>query len=274
MADATTPPSGGSANGVLPEHNEDAWMAHAAYDSAELDGYTIDHDLSDSHVTTYVNNGTKQATVAFAGTYFNSPGSAAHKVTHGLHDVWTDGGILVGTEQTYGQFDHAMEVTNRAIQKYGKEHIKTTGHSLGGTKALYISHKLGVPAVAFNPGWSPIQTGLQSAYLQKQWNLDKATAYVVPGDVLSTGIYLQKGAHIRTVNRTSATQEFKRNVWSAFTQPNIFGAAYNAYQAGTSLYGLHDTTNFLGAPLHPTAPKPKPKQGPIFTNPFSWDDQV
>lgn len=62
--------------------------------------------------------------------------------------------LALGVESLSVRFHQSLKTTNQAITKYGKVNVSVTGHSLGGTQALYANSKTGVKAVAFNPGAS------------------------------------------------------------------------------------------------------------------------
>lgn len=51
---------------------------------------------------------------------------------------------------------NAKKTTDQAIQKYGKDNVSLTGHSLGGSQAGYVSRKTGLKSRGFNAAWSPI----------------------------------------------------------------------------------------------------------------------
>lgn len=104
-------------------------------------GYVIDADLSGPNRTVFTQNG--KAVVSFRGTDVLN-----------WKDISADVMLALGVESFSKRFQDSLETTNNAIKKYGKDNVSVTGHSLGGTQALYVNAKTGVKAVAFNPGAS------------------------------------------------------------------------------------------------------------------------
>lgn len=85
-----------------------------------LDGYQRDNDLSGKRAQVYHNNNTNQTIVT-------------HRGTQGLQD-WITDLKMVFHPSMYMQstrYKHAKDIQNQAENKYGKENIITTGHSLG-----------------------------------------------------------------------------------------------------------------------------------------------
>jgi hypothetical protein len=76
----------------------------------------------------------------------------AFRGTQDPTDVWNDANIAIGTEKTLPDFRRARKITQKAIDKYGKDNVTLTGHSMGGTTALYANSITGVPTVTFAPG--------------------------------------------------------------------------------------------------------------------------
>lgn len=104
-------------------------------------GYAVDTDLSGPNRTVFTQNG--KAVVSFRGTDVLN-----------WKDVSADVMLALGVETFSNRFQESLDITNKAIVKYGKDNVSVTGHSLGGTQALYVNSKTGVKAVAFNPGAS------------------------------------------------------------------------------------------------------------------------
>lgn len=271
----------------LPDNwRDEAYMANHAYNQENLEGYSTDKDLSNEYQTTYVKDG--KATVAFSGTDFSKPGKM-------IHDLNADLEIVQGTQEMDPTFSAALEAVRKAQSKYGIKNVYATGHSLGGTKALYASHKLGVKATAFNPGWSPMAVA-QSGYMTP-WNLRNAHAFVVPGDPLSASAFLQPGLRTHKIANKEKLHKLKHDLTAPFAlKPfettagvsvsdainaipevgpliNLGLKAKTAAQMFTSVGGdfaaLHDSHNFLlgrkrqGNPVVSVAvSKPKPSPTP------------
>lgn len=151
-----------------------AFMQNYAYRQKELEGYDIDHTLSNQKGTVYVNKATGKATLAFAGTQVEKK-----HWRQGAKDVWADVHIGLGQESSSEEFKKAERQYLAVTSKYGKENVDLTGHSLGGTKAAWISHKHGAQADVYNMGISP--SG------REQWDLRNVTDHTTPGDVIAEG---------------------------------------------------------------------------------------
>lgn len=247
----------------FPDWTEDAYLAHGAYSGDSVDGYTIDPELSDDWSTVYVNNNTKKATVAFAGTGGSSPHeSLFRKAAHLSYDVASDVSIAEGDEENSWQFQAVDKKMEAAIAKYGRQNIHTTGHSLGGTKAIYASSKYGVTANAFNPGFSPFDITNHTRGSSK-WDFSRSHAYVVPGDPVAAFAYVQPGLKVTTLNQPEklkkVVNDFQTKSYEAAAgvsmaeilaaiHPVAAGAyaAAGIYTVGKDVAALHSANNFLG----------------------------
>lgn len=133
------------------------YAAQASYGSLEhhnllgSHGYTLDNELSSNKFKTY-SKGDK-ALVAYKGT---NPLS--------LIDLDADAAIAIGTHRKNQEFKEASRIAKRAKQKY--KNITTTGHSLGGTKAIESANDVGGKAIVFNPGTGlrKLKTGGHKVY--------------------------------------------------------------------------------------------------------------
>jgi len=141
------------------------YMAAHTYSNEPLEGYAIDEPLSGAHQTVYVKG--SKATIAFRGTDLND-----------RHDINADLSIAGGIPELDPSFQTAVSNAEKVIHKYGAGNVRTTGHSLGGTKAFYVSHKTGIPATGFNPGWSP--SLLQRSNIMTGWNLKNSHPSIYP----------------------------------------------------------------------------------------------
>jgi hypothetical protein len=130
------------------EARQYAQLANAGYSGADVDGYDIDRELSNRHRTVYVSKDTGKATLALAGTRLN-------KRTTRMGDLGTDALLALGLQSLSSRFQNSKKVARAAIEKYGQENVSATGHSLGGSQALYLNQRLGVGAHAYNPGAPP-----------------------------------------------------------------------------------------------------------------------
>lgn len=107
--------------------------------------------------------------------------------TQVLEDLVPDFHIATKSRK-HARFDEAVQFVDSVKQKYGSEVI-VTGHSLGGTLALYVNqhYKGEVKAHAFNPGASPF--GEDHEYYD-------AVIYRNKKDIISIGGGQPKGATV------------------------------------------------------------------------------
>lgn len=98
-------------------------------------------DLSDSTHLTFFDRKRDKAVVSYRGTQINNPA-----------DLFTDVAIFFGVERLTPRFNNALRAAKDAERRYGKDKVEYTGHSLGGTQALYVTNRTGKPCYAFNPG--------------------------------------------------------------------------------------------------------------------------
>lgn len=131
--------------------NRFALLSKLAYDGpsstrsttiSSIIGYTIDSDLSNARFTVFTKN--KIVVMACKGTQFTNPS-----------DIDADIAIINGELADNSRFVEALSIANSCKSKYKEKTMYATGHSLGGTLALYICEQIGVLAVAYNPGSSP-----------------------------------------------------------------------------------------------------------------------
>ena len=111
----------------------------------------MDQDLSDKDRFTFYHPATKKAVVSFRGTNVTNIG-----------DLAADVAIAKGQQNHAIRFKNSKKLTEKAIQKYGKENVSLTGHSLGGSQAIMVAQQLGLTAHAYNPGVGP-KTALTQA---------------------------------------------------------------------------------------------------------------
>lgn len=166
---------------------EYAKLSKAAYMSREdakgyiSEKYVIDFELSNRNRTVFYDTERETAVIAFKGT---DPSN--------FKDIGSDLYILGNVESLSSRFENAYSAVQRARLKYGYERVEVTGHSLGGSQALYVNRELGVRAYAFNPGAGPgrftsdLRDMLTSPFGSTR-NASKANVYLVPGDPISVG---------------------------------------------------------------------------------------
>ena len=128
-----------------------ARLANGSYRGSAVDGYDIDHELSNRDRTVYHNKEGK-AVVAFRGTDLSGRDNK-------WRDLGADALIGLGLQHLSKRFQGAHKTTDQTLKKYGRENVSLTGHSLGGTQSLYVHKKypdLNLETHAFNPGLSPL----------------------------------------------------------------------------------------------------------------------
>ncbi len=137
--------------GNVPFYHEHAVLSAAAYNPAKFRdrymalGYSIDPEFSQKSRTVFYHAATKKAVIAYKGT------TPSLNPIHS--DLAADLGILAAIPNYLnGRFRGASKVYNQTKKKYGKGNVEVTGHSLGGSQALFIGRKYGVKGTAFEPG--------------------------------------------------------------------------------------------------------------------------
>ena len=100
-------------------------------------GWEEDYELTTHNARTYVKDG--HALIAYKGT---DPTN--------LTDLDADTAIAVGTYKNHKEFLKAKDLAKLAKERFGN--VTTTGHSLGGTKAIESANAIGGKAIVFNPG--------------------------------------------------------------------------------------------------------------------------
>lgn len=128
--------------GILDSHNEGV-----------ASRYTVDSSLSDADHVTFVDDSTGRAVVSYRGTDITN-----------ASDIFTDAAIFFGVQDHTSRFKRAVKIADRVASVYGKDNVEVTGHSLGGSQALYVSKTTGIPSYAYNPGRSLDKFGLDALH--------------------------------------------------------------------------------------------------------------
>lgn len=125
-----------------------AQLAGGSYGGKDMThlGYEIDPELSNRNRTLYYNKDTGKAILSFRGTNVKNKA-----------DLATDALLALGLKDISSRFRNANKYSKRAIQKYGQDNVAFTGHSLGGSQALYVNSKHGNETHAYNPFVEPKQ---------------------------------------------------------------------------------------------------------------------
>lgn len=151
-----------------------------AYNSQRLgniNDFLLDSELSNKNTAVYSNNST--VIIAFRGTAE-------------VEDLKTDIGILKGTTSDI-QFSEARNIYLRVKNKYPSKIIIATGHSKGGSLAIYLNKVYGIKAEVFNPG-----VGLD--FLQSNPNKSNLQIYTIKGDPISALSGLSNIGNVRVFN--------------------------------------------------------------------------
>lgn len=162
-------------------------FAQHSYTDVAPRGYAIDSELSGPDRKVYHKEG--KAIVAFRGTNLKNS-----------RDHTANAGMGAGIKHKLNRFKNSLDVTERAMKKYGRDHVTITGHSLGGAQALYVHHKTGLKGAAYNPWIGPTD------YIQAGGNLksqikDNFNVHAVVGDIVSAGavpLGLSSNVHLYT----------------------------------------------------------------------------
>jgi hypothetical protein len=110
----------------------------------ELSGFELDTEFSTEEHSIFHDKNTKETIISYRGTT-------------NLKDVETDSHIAVGNEQNTERYKKSDDVFKSVSEKYGKENVAVTGHSLGGGISTYIAEKYDVQGHHYNPAISPTQ---------------------------------------------------------------------------------------------------------------------
>lgn len=166
---APTPPQNDN-----PFYHDYAVLSKGAYNPMSQEGntraigYDIDKDLSSRYSTVYSNkNG--RAVIAYRGT-----------VPHNLSDLYADATDIFGSSRKLvdsPRFAQADKLYTRTVAKYGKKNVQVTGHSLGGSQAMYVGRRHGVKGIAFEPGIGPLDAVERSTLGYKTKVKIVSTAY-------------------------------------------------------------------------------------------------
>jgi hypothetical protein len=175
---------------------EHAHISNGAYGGQDMShlGYIIDPEHSNRNRTTYQHRESGKAILAFRGTDLQSKSK--------MGDLGSDALLALGLHGLSSRFRNAKKATDAVIEKYGKDNLTVTGHSLGASQALYVNSKRSVQAHAFNPGVSPsmVRKNLMdtlSAQLFKRKPKSNATVYTTGTDMISgLSPLLTKAKHV------------------------------------------------------------------------------
>jgi hypothetical protein len=126
-----------------------AKFANGAYDKVDMShmGWNTDTELSNRNRQVYHHPESNKAIVAYRGTSLNSKSKWG--------DLGSDALLAIGLKGLSSRFKNAKKVAQATADKYGQDNVVLTGHSLGGSQALYANSKLGLETHGYNAGVSP-----------------------------------------------------------------------------------------------------------------------
>lgn len=155
----------------------------------DVNGWIYKQNLSKNRFGVYYNPILKVYMMAIAGT-------------KDLTDINPNLSILFGTFHLNKRFKNMLKAAKRIKKKVkGKEPWIYTGHSLGGTVALYISKKLKSEAIVINPGFSP--------FIKKQLAIGRRNITIIirKGDPISNLLlvepYISRIKHLKILKSIS-----------------------------------------------------------------------
>ena len=110
--------------------------------AATLDGWNLVDNSSDQYAV-YQDPTTGRVRLNFRGTKNDT-------------DIFgPDLSIALGIEEGDDRFRDSLGVYDTLAEKYGKDKVSLSGHSLGGTLARYIAKERQAPATTFNAAYGP-----------------------------------------------------------------------------------------------------------------------
>ena len=171
-------------------------------DFKPTENFIVDTELTNANATVFHDVKTGETVIAYRGT---DPGSLNLNEIEktklpNFSDLKTDGAILIGQEAKTTRFLEAEKTFQKTVNKYGKESINLTGHSLGSSQSLYIGEKFDIPSHNFNGAVSVNQVldDVNNKYLL---NKSEQILYRTHLDPVSVGALLtSKNSNRKVVN--------------------------------------------------------------------------
>lgn len=165
ISQALTPEASGNANftGLTATMLKITKSSYQSTRPPNIDGYDYDAQLSNNNTAIYYND--NNVIIGFRGTV-------------NIDDVITDISVLKGTADNI-RFQQAVEIYNKVKNKYPDKTILATGHSLGGSLALYLNSLYNIKVETFN-------AGMGLGFLKSNPNRSNAIMYVIKGDPISS----------------------------------------------------------------------------------------
>lgn len=97
---------------------------------SSLRGYQLDEELTNAHMTVWENPESREVITAFRGTQSAS-------------DVAADAALFLNIEDLNPHFRHSVRSFEKVYKKYPHDDHTLTGHSLGGSTAMYVAENAG-----------------------------------------------------------------------------------------------------------------------------------
>jgi hypothetical protein len=160
-------------------------------------------------------------------------GSRFDDKNHAGRDIRSDIGIALGTSRLGKRTREVKSVVRKANEKYEGYNHTLTGHSLAGKVSQNVSKSLGIPAVTFNIGSSPL--GVVTDKIAKMFGADHKDSQVihyttnslknktvdplsvsaaVAGDANETNVVKTKGSdHPHSISHFGAGKKKKSGAW-------------------------------------------------------------
>lgn len=166
----------------LSEYEQDmAALAKQGYGAHESRNHHKDYEyqkeLSGHNYAVYRNHKTNKNYMVFKGT-------------SDKEDLLPDAAILYGYQNLNGTFKNANEAYQILKPKLEGD-WETIGHSLGGTKAMYVAQQNNIQSHAFNPGYN------NYADDQINTNYKGHNVYVRQGDPISNSILTEDISNLK-----------------------------------------------------------------------------
>lgn len=197
-----------------------AQLAQSAYVNSKdpVGDWIQDTELSSLKNRVFRDPNTGKVVISYRGTdpMILKPGVAGIPTVDpaSVEDLIDDAAILnfFMPESRMSRFQEADKLYQQVVQKYGKENVTLTGHSLGGTIALYVAEKNDVVSYTYNPGISAI-----SAFQKHEDNVSKQYIFRTKYDPVSVGALIASWDNNRVVNTIPQSSVFNPHGTGNFT---------------------------------------------------------
>ena len=162
-----------------------------------LHGWKIEHKFTDDRHVVYTRG--NQHVMAYRGTADSK-------------DLLPDLNIVAGTQDKSKAFKDAKSNFEAAQKALGGQ-WQTTGHSLGGTKAMWVAQQHGIHSYAFNPGFHSFSDD------RVDTDYKKHHVFIIKGDPVSNSITSRNNADLHVFSAASKNP-LKNHSMSNFIDPS------------------------------------------------------